>query len=1240
MIFCEWNNAILRDANGEVTGAISMGLDITERKQAEEAIQKSEANYRSIFDTANDAIFVHDTESGKILSVNQKACEMFGYAQEELQELTVKDISTGVPPYDQEHALGWIKKAFEEGPQLFEWICKDKAGRSFWVEVNLKLAVIEGESRMLAIVRDITERRQADEALHLHESRLQALLELNKMREAPEQEILDLVREELIKITQSEFAFIGFMNEDESVMSMDNWSKETMAQCAVVDKPMHFPIAQAGLWGEVVRQSKPIVVNDYLRYSGKRGQPEGHVPIKRFLSVPVFDMKRIVAVAAVANKEKDYDESDVRAITSMMNDMWRLIRHKRAEEALVTEKNRAQQYLDIAGVIVVLLNTDQTISLMNKRGCEVLGYEESEIVGKNWFDTFVPEKERERTRKTFVELTAGETKPIEYYENPVVARNGQERIIAWHNTVLRDEAGKIIATLSSGEDITERREAEKALKHSEERYALAQRSANIGSWDWDITTGKLVWSEQIEPMFGFGRGEFDATYAAFLDRVHPDDRQHLVDSVNACVEEGGDYELEHRIIWPDGTVRWLLETGDVIRDEGGKAIRMLGIVQDVTDRKLAKEQIESLAKFPSEDPNPVLRVARDGTLLYANVASKPLLAEWSCHVGEAVPENWRRTISEVFTSGSYRRVEAEHAGRVFAFVVSPMPEAEYVNLYGRDITERKEIATRQELAGRILERLNQKSERLDLIHDVIKLIKGSTRFDAVGIRLREGEDFPYFEVNGFSDDFVKSENYLCARNERGEQVFDEKGHPVLACMCGSVIIGRADPALPFFTEGGSFWTNSTTDLLTTTPPEALQVPTRNRCNEAGYESVALFPLRCGDEIVGLLQLNDSRPGRFTPETISFFEEVGTSIGIALARVRAEEQVENIAKFPSENPYPVLRIAKDSTVLYANASGSEFLRSWGCKVGEQAPEHWHQYILRILKSGSSEELEVSSGDRVFSLIMAPVVDAGYVNAYGIDITARKLAEEDLRKYRQHLEELVETRTGELTEANRQLLQQIETRKQLEREILNVSEQERRRIGQELHDSLGQQLTGIAFMTKVLEQRLSKESAKEAAEVAEIGNLVNQATEQARGLSKGLHPIDLDAGTLASALQELATSTERLFGIECTLECGKRVEVANPEVAVHLYRITQEAITNAIKHGRTKNIRIRLAHGRDKSVLTVRNDGADFPKEFEARGTGMGLQIMDHRVDIIGGSLDIRKAPGGGTIMTCKFPSKKR
>ncbi|GAI88567.1 unnamed protein product, partial [marine sediment metagenome] len=126
---------------------------------------------------------------------------------------------------------------------------------------------------------------------------------------------------------------------------------------------------------------------------------------------------------------------------------------------------------------------------------------------------------------------------------------------------------------------------------------------------------------------------------------------------------------------------------------------------------------------------------------------------------------------------------------------------DFVQGIWRDITDRKDMEAQQLFAGKILERINQEGEHLDTIHDVLRLVKQFTGFKAVGIRLRQGDDFPYFAVKGFSAKFVEAENYLCARGENGKQIYDSQGNPVLECMCGNVLSGHTDPALPFFTEG-------------------------------------------------------------------------------------------------------------------------------------------------------------------------------------------------------------------------------------------------------------------------------------------------------------------------------------------------------------------------------------------------------------------------------------------------------
>ena len=293
--------------------------------------------FESLVRAATDAILGVDHQ-GNITIWNAAATKMFGYKAKEAIDMSLHDLL--VPG----QMLAKANKGFEgfvetgQGPlvgKATECIALRKDGSEFPVELSISSFKQDDHWHATGIVRDITERRQAEERMRIEKKRLEVSLTLNKMNEAEEREILDYILEECVTITQSRFSFVGLMSKDESVLHVHAWSKGVMAECDVAEKGLSFPIAKAGIWAEPVRQRKPVIINDLAKaHPQKRSYPQGHVEIRSYLGVPVFELDHLTLLVSVANKAEQYTEYDVSGLYNLILDAWQLIKRRRIEESL------------------------------------------------------------------------------------------------------------------------------------------------------------------------------------------------------------------------------------------------------------------------------------------------------------------------------------------------------------------------------------------------------------------------------------------------------------------------------------------------------------------------------------------------------------------------------------------------------------------------------------------------------------------------------------------------------------------------------------------------------------------------------------------------------------------------------------------------------------------------------------------------------------------------------------------
>jgi PAS domain S-box-containing protein len=593
----------LKWASGEVRGIQLIVEDITGRKKTEDAVKKSEERYRAFVEHSTEGIWCYECDppipldlpedeqlalfytNTVLVECNDAIVRLYGFTS--AKEVIGWRVSEFAPPDDPQFT-DVFRAIARNGykPTYFETI-ENLGGtgpRVYAREVSL---VIEDNrlTRVWGVQKDITESKKTEAERALNSQRMETLILLNQMTGATLHEITNFAMEEAVRLTRSRIGYLAFLNEDESVLTMHAWSKSAMAECAISEKPIKYPVETTGLWGEAVRQRRPIITNDYLADSPlKKGYPPGHVAITRHMNVPIFEGSRIVLVAGVGNKDEDYDQDDVKQLTLLMEGMWRLIERSRAEESLRDSEGRFRTIFDMMldGILLADAGTGRFV-MSNQAMCAMLGYSEEEVLGLEVKDIH-PEADLPLVRDVFdrqlrrdqqvghdlpVKRKDGSVFPADITSIPVVI-NGRKHL------------------MGSFRDVTERKRTEQALRTSEQRY----RALSESSPDFIFIIGR---NGRLEYVNASCADEFSTTQEKMTG--HPismfftsSEESRMARNVRNVFESGKPLYTENKGIFPRREL-WLNTWLIPLKGDDGTVTSVLGVSRDLTARKMAEDDL-------------------------------------------------------------------------------------------------------------------------------------------------------------------------------------------------------------------------------------------------------------------------------------------------------------------------------------------------------------------------------------------------------------------------------------------------------------------------------------------------------------------------------------------------------------------------------------------------------------------------------------------------------------------------
>jgi PAS domain S-box-containing protein len=853
-----------------------------------------------------------------------------------------------------------------------------------------------------------------------------------------------------------------------------------------------------------------------------------------------------------------------------------------------------------------------------------------------------------------------------------------ERLVEWSDELKKwfdvvaysPHTGQFAVTF---QDITHKVVIEQEIEASRSRYITLLNSVTDYIYTVEFHDGRAIATKHgpgCLKITGYTSAEFANDSTLWMGMVPEADRGMILAQIDCIFHNRESIPIEHRIVRKDGAIRWVRNTAVPQYNEAGTIIRYDGLISDITERKQAEEALKESEKrfrmLVDSAPEAIL-VHSGGRILYLNQAMCRLMG--SSRISELIGRNYFERIAPEFHDVVHERILMQHETGLAA----PLMEMSYIRLDGshvqvettavpvkfegrdsnvvfiRDITDRKRVDEERQKTVEFLSLAGTSASIKDLIRKATDFFIDVSGCEAVGIRLKEDEDYPYYETRGFPKEFIELENKLCARDEVGKVIHDYTGSPVIDCMCGNIICGRFDPSKPFFTINGSFWSNCTTELLASTSEAERQARTRNRCNGEGYESVALIPLTIGDERLGLIQINDKRRDRFTTEKIVQWERMAHYLSVALSKISVQEHLRQ-----SEEKFQRAFMATPLLFSITTVEDGRFIEvnDEFCTVSGFSRQE-------LIGKTTVEVGGISSQDR--QLVIETMIMDGRIRDMELKLRTKQ-GKELICLYNA---EIVETGGERLVLS---LISDISEKKELQQQLLQAQKMEAigNMAGGIAHDfnNILQAMLGNIYL---LRKNLGASSSL-IDEVDEIEGLSNRASDLTKGLLafSRKQVFDMRMIDLNGAIADLLKLVRRITGEDIIIEliCSNEPLYVNADmgqlnqVLINLVGNARDAMTGGgtiTLSTSLKNIDANfiascgIPEAGDYAVFEVKDTGCGMDEEtmsriFEpfyttkdvSKGTGLGLAIVYGVINQHKGFINVESSKGAGTAFAIYLP----